>query len=62
MDEGSACAAIAIVERVNRFELGVCDGRLRQKREVGPLGESAEVLDRLIDPRFQRRDEVRPMW
>jgi hypothetical protein len=48
-------------ERVNRLELGVCDRGVRQQGEIGPLGERAKVLDRLLDPGILRWDEVRPM-
>jgi len=41
MNQSPARATVAVCERVDRFELGVCHGRLRQRRKIVAPAELA---------------------
>ena len=47
MDQGSADAAVAVRESVDRLELRMGDGCLDDRRHVGPV----EILDQVVEQR-----------
>lgn len=59
MDEGAPSAPVAVDERVNRLELSVGDGCLRDGWERVILDEGAQVLQQLLHEVGGRRDERR---
>ncbi len=57
MDQCAAGATVAVEERVDGFELCMCDGCLRDRRQRVFIGERDEVGDQFLDLFMWRRDE-----
>jgi len=53
----ASCAAVAVDERMNRFELRVCDRRLNRRRQCVLVRERAEVHKELRNVFVRRRHE-----
>jgi len=56
VDEGAACAAVAIGERMDGLELGVCDRRLSQWGVVVAVDVVEEIVEETVDVLGRGRD------
>ena len=59
MDERAARTPVAVDEGMDRLELGMGNGCLRNRGETVVIGEGTEVLKQLLDVFWWRRDEGR---
>lgn len=58
LDKCPAGSAVTVGERVDGLKLGVRDGCLHQRWQVGPADEPDQVGDRVRDPLVVRRNEI----